>query len=202
MSNPHWQKMYNQLKPRELAVMSINANASGDLAEADRLLDTGPRFNPNVTICAHAALRLVSLIAIHAGLHLAACGDFMLLANMMNKKGATERREDYENGLTVIAWRIIVRADAWQCVCAELGLDPIGAFRAVGLAAELEGESVIYFAEMIARERALTLEDVRDALRRLDVRDYNPPTAESIAAEYRSLLDSPVLRMQDARAAK
>jgi hypothetical protein len=197
-------KHYGQLTPWERVPLLLAARQRDDEAEALRLEQSAPRINYNV----------VDFYGVHEGLLLVASSHMMIQLDLAAQLWRMEamaadhaflrggKRNDQladrlERNLRILAWRLVLNADAWRLFCGELGVDPEAVLPGC------PGKDMVDDAESLARLLAFAPEEALAWFRDRD-KAHAPsqdqtrngqnenwiPIAADVARQLRQALDS------------
>jgi hypothetical protein len=186
-------KLYDRLTPHERLPLMVAAADRGDEAEADRLARSAPRF----------ACRLPDYHGLGEGLLLQLL--FYMIAQLdraaiyWHGTGLAEELSEFPIGkddrarakrwrklLRLVAYNMVVEADAWKRLCAELHIDPETLLR------DFPAYDTLRRSEEAARLDAYPPEEAAAARRSLGLDAAKAPTVEAAVKAMREFLDSRV----------
>jgi hypothetical protein len=181
-------KHYDKLTPWERVPLLIAAGARGDEAEQERLARSAP-----MNLC-----RVSNFRGLSDGLY--ALANFYMMTQLdlaawhwhiltvlaenslcFNKKEAKQHEDRLWNVIRLLAYRFVVCADAWGCLCGELGIDPHALLRGC------PGFDTIKSLEEQARPIAFSAEAAAEYVRQRDGQARVSTVADTIAAMREAL---------------
>ncbi len=180
-------KLYDRLTPRERVPLMIAAYDRGDHAEAERLSRAAPRygvtlpdyhgFGEGMILAAlfHMLVQL-DLIAVYRQVE-GVAEVYWEVARTKEQQAKAERLSD---GLSALAYKITVEAEAWERFCGELKIDPDTLLR------DLPCYGTLKRGENSAKVGACTAEEAAALWR--EAGGASPPTVEAAARAMHDLI--------------
>ena len=185
-------KHYDKLTPWERVPMIWAAEARGDHTEAKRLARSAPRGGFQVADCYGLDLGLLWLAAVQHMEQLDLAAFYVKTAMFLEANVEYANQELHgriQNMRRVLACRIVLNADAWKLICADLNID------ASWLFSNLPGNDTVKATEREAREIAFSKGEAEAYLSKNAPAEFKAdarvgmPTAEEMVAEMRKFLE-------------
>lgn len=185
MNTTGLEKMYDKLTPRERVPLIIAASARGDSVERQRLVSSTPvaLFKvPNYRGTAEGLAKLADIFL----------GDMLGLSALYWQgwglwQQATLCKYETEERLLVsvrlLASRLLVRAESWKLLCAELQIDTEILLKG------MPGFETMQMTEEESRAMAFPPEEIVSVLKLAGVENPKPETAEEKVSEMRKFID-------------
>jgi hypothetical protein len=210
-------KHYGTLSPWERVSLLVAAEARGDVQEQGRLARSAPKVSWAVCdyfglflgldrVAMNYAMRQLALaVPFREGVHVL---DFLEahtpaplptgeanLPALYNPRDRDRRRAErvdrLGDALRFLAYRIVGAADAWQLLCARLGIDPDTNLRS------LPGYDIIRATEEEAREWAFTETEAADFIKERFREGGTEAALPTAKAEAREMLDFLTEQLKD-----